>query len=260
MVLHRRAEVGHVQAPAQSLRQRGLEEFDDQVLALLADVDADLVVRQGDDHAAGCVRAAAEVEIADRLRLQVAAFGEHRPGRRCRAACHDRIEHHEQRLALQLRPVGRRRLQVDDQAGALTGLDDVHRADVALVDLHGVAAQPVGRAGHVERHPGGRLDREAVGNGLQRLRKIDPHDFDATLDLARDRLHHLGPRRHRQPEAERARKDGEHPSPARRDQFLVHFDLSCSCNAAVRSIHSPAESWTISRRTTSVSSTFMIRP
>ena len=64
--LHRRAEVGDVEAAAQAVGQARAQEFDDQVLALLADVDADLVVRQLDDDAAGAVGAAPEVDVAQR--------------------------------------------------------------------------------------------------------------------------------------------------------------------------------------------------
>jgi hypothetical protein len=58
--LHRRAEVGDVETAAQVVRQARAEELDDQALALLADVDADLVVRQLDDDPAGAVGAAPE--------------------------------------------------------------------------------------------------------------------------------------------------------------------------------------------------------
>jgi hypothetical protein len=48
--LHRRAEVGHVQLAAQVLRQGRLQEVDHQVLALLAQVHANLCAGQPDDH------------------------------------------------------------------------------------------------------------------------------------------------------------------------------------------------------------------
>ena len=46
--------------------QARAQELDDQAGALLADVDADLVVRQFDDDPAGAVGAAPEVDVAQR--------------------------------------------------------------------------------------------------------------------------------------------------------------------------------------------------
>ncbi len=80
--LHRRAEVGDVEAAAQRVGQARAQELDDQALALLADVDADLVVRQLDDDAAGAVGAAPEVDVAQRQRRAVQALGEARRLRR----------------------------------------------------------------------------------------------------------------------------------------------------------------------------------
>ena len=95
-----RAEVGHVQAAAQAFGQGRLQEFDHQVLALLADVDAHLVVGQVDDHAAGAVGAAAEIEVAQGLGVAVAALGEGRRRRGAGAGHRDRLQRHQQRLAL----------------------------------------------------------------------------------------------------------------------------------------------------------------
>ena len=72
--LDRGAEIGNVEPPAQAFGQRGLEEFDHQVLALLADVHANLVVRQGHDDAARAVGAAAEIQIPERLGFDVCGF------------------------------------------------------------------------------------------------------------------------------------------------------------------------------------------
>src|SRR5207237_9903333 len=62
--VHRRGEVRDIQAPAQIFRQRGLEELHDDVLALLADVDAGARVREIDDHAALAGAPAPEIDIA----------------------------------------------------------------------------------------------------------------------------------------------------------------------------------------------------
>ena len=62
--LHRRAEVGDVEAATQAVGQARAQELDDEALALLADVDADLVVRQLDDDPAGAIGAAPEIDVA----------------------------------------------------------------------------------------------------------------------------------------------------------------------------------------------------
>jgi hypothetical protein len=188
--LHRRAEVGHVQLAAQAFGQRGLEEFDHQLLALLADVDADLVVRQFDHHAAGRIRSAAEVEVLDRLRVAGAVFGElRRRGGGGPARRPHRVQRHQQRLALQLRLVAGGRLQVEHQPRAVTGGDHVDRAQVALVQFDRRAAQAVAGAGDVQRDARGGLDGEAGRHRVQRLREVDAHDLHATLQRAADRFH-----------------------------------------------------------------------
>ena len=62
----RGGEVDDVQPPAQVLGQRRLQEIDDDVLALLADIDTGLAVGQVDDDAAFAVAAAAKVDVAQR--------------------------------------------------------------------------------------------------------------------------------------------------------------------------------------------------
>ncbi len=64
--LHRRAEIADIEAAAQAFGQRCLEKLDHQVLALLANIDAHLVVGQLDDHAACVAHAAAEIDVAER--------------------------------------------------------------------------------------------------------------------------------------------------------------------------------------------------
>ena len=62
--LHRRAEVGHVQAALEVARHGGVGEVDDDLAALRADVDADLAVGEIDDDAAFAAGPAAEVDVA----------------------------------------------------------------------------------------------------------------------------------------------------------------------------------------------------
>ena len=68
--LDRRAEVGDVQAPAQCVGQRGLQELDHQVWRLAGGCPRPPgPLGQADDHAAGAVGAAAEVDVAQTLRI-----------------------------------------------------------------------------------------------------------------------------------------------------------------------------------------------
>ena len=108
--LHRRAEVGHVQTAAQVVGQRRAQELHHQALALLADVHAHLSAGQVDDHAAGAIGAAAEVDVAQRQQVGVLAAREMRRlrGRGEWQRCRRPLEHHQQRLALQLGAVAGR--------------------------------------------------------------------------------------------------------------------------------------------------------
>ena len=150
--LHRRAEIGDVEATTQVVGQARAEELDHQALALLADVDADLVVRQLDDDPTGAVGAAAEVDVAQRQLIAIEAFGEARglPARARQRGRRVVVERDDQHLAVDLRAVAGRRLEVQHQARALAGLGDADRAQVALVDLDRRLAEPVGDAGQVD--------------------------------------------------------------------------------------------------------------
>ena len=75
--LHRRAEVGHVEAPPQALGQRGLQEFDHQRSGPAGGCRRRPGCWAGPRRsAAGAVAAAAEVQVLDRLRVAIAALGE----------------------------------------------------------------------------------------------------------------------------------------------------------------------------------------
>ena len=191
--LHRRAEVGDVEAAAQAVGQRRAQELDDEVLALLADVDADLVVRQLDDDAAGAVGAAAEVDVAQRQlacgcrlsakrgRSAPLRARQRAPARCCRAR--------RQHLALDLRAVAGRLLEVQHQARALAGLGDADRAQVALVDLDASTCR--GRwstPGRSSAMRGGVCTVKPAGTAVSGFAQLDADDFGAGLLRAVDRL------------------------------------------------------------------------
>ena len=64
---HRRGEIGHVEAALQVLRQIGADEVDQDLVALLAQVDRRARIGELDDQAAGgrAIAAAAEIDVLD---------------------------------------------------------------------------------------------------------------------------------------------------------------------------------------------------
>ena len=86
--------------------QARAQELDDQVVALLANVDADLVVGQLDDDATGAVGAAPEVDVAQRQLVAIEAFGERVvcPLELASVGRHRVLERDHQHLAVDLRP------------------------------------------------------------------------------------------------------------------------------------------------------------
>ena len=117
--------------------------------------------------------------------LAVQALGEARrsPARRRwpAVAVHDALEHDDQHLAFELRPVVGRLLEVEHQARALAGLRHADRAQVALVDLDRRLAQRVADAGQVDRDARRRLDGEAGRHRGQRLAQLDADHLGARL-------------------------------------------------------------------------------
>ncbi len=186
--LHGGAEVGDVQALLEAGGQLGAQEFDDQVLALLADVHPDAVARQIHHHPAGPIAAAAEVDVTDAFGLGVAAFREVQRlggrrsgaggGRRGRGRGDNggdrlghgghrhrrhRIQRQHQGLALQLRLVLGGLLEVEHQAGAFTRLGHRHGAQIAQVDLLVAAPAGVAHARQVQRNARWRLQHKSAG-------------------------------------------------------------------------------------------------
>jgi hypothetical protein len=189
--LHRGAEVGDVEAAAQAVGQAGAQELDDQAGALLADVDADLVVRQLDHDPAGTIGTAAEIDFLQRQLAAVEALGKTRARRRGRGRegrGNDVLERDDEHLAVELGPIAGRLLEVEDEAGPLTRLGHAHRAQVALVDLDHRLAEGAGDARQIDRDPRRRLDGEAGRHRGQRLAHLDPDHLGARLLGAGDGL------------------------------------------------------------------------
>ena len=214
--------------------------------------------------AAGAVGAAAEVEVLAAAACRGCGSRRTLAARRWPgAAAADRLQRHQQRLALDLGLVGGGLLEVQHQPGAVAGLHHVDRAQVALVDVDGGAARgrwsrPGSRA-RCAPAPGSR-SRRARPSAAARSR-CARLPTPPCIEL-RDRLDRRSAPAPTQQAAPTARSAANGASSRRQVMFvvLVHFDLSCSCSVAVRSIHSPAASCTISRRATSVSLTLVIRP
>ena len=141
-------------------------------------------------------------------------------------------------------------------------LGDVGRTHVALVQFHRVPAQAVAHARQVDGHARRRLHGKAARHGRQRLAQLDAHDIGAGLLRTADRLDQvLCNGRERGGECER--QHGGFGAPLVHHAVLqgaFHRAFSCSCREAGRSIHSPAASCTISRRSTWVSVILTMRP
>ncbi len=250
----RGGEVGDVGAAAQVVGQRGLQEVDDQVAALLADVDAGLRIRQVDHHAPLAAGAAAEVDVAHReaargrrirtRRGEVGrSFAHHRALHRARSG---RRERDDEVATLHARLVGAHAGEVEHEPGAVAGLDDVGAAQVALVDGLHVAPEGVRgtrkiegdarRVGHAEarRRAGERLaqgqahvDRAALFGDLQRL---DP--VVEALRLRRVLGQH----------GRRGRQACESGCGQQHSDAVSHFPASwrsCNVSVLVRSTQSP---------------------
>jgi hypothetical protein len=267
--LHRRAEIGHVQALAELGRQGGLEELDHQGLALLLDVDAHLRVGQTDHHPTRAVGAAPEVDLAQPGHLGVLAG---RKVDRLRSPCRHggagglrALEDDEQRVALQLGAVIGGLTQVQHQAGTVARLGDGRRSHIALVDFDGVAPDGVAdRARQVERDARRTLDRETLGNFLQRFAEFHAQHLHARLLGSLDATNHVRLLRptHR---GQAACDDRNHGPSASFHKVLLqmpcfHRAASCNCNVVTFSTMSPDGSWSSSRSVNSVSSTFNTRP
>jgi hypothetical protein len=214
-----------------------------------ADVDADLVVRQIDDHAPGAVGTTAEVDVLQRDRTAVQGLGE--PGLLRRSirtghalAARWRIEQNQQGLALQFGAVGGGLLQIQHEAGSFAGLRDVDRTQVALVNLYARLSRAVDDTRKVDRHPRRGLHREAVGHSRQRLGQFDAHDLEPRLLRARDRLDRVLRKRRQRGTEEHCERDDSCP-PLSHHLLLLqahHRAFSWSWSELVRSIHSPAAS------------------
>ena len=186
--MHRRAEVGHVKAPAQAFRQARFQELDHYVLALHPHIHTHLVVWQRDHNATGTVQTAAEVKILDGQAVAVAVFRERGTRRRCRRRTGHRIEHHQQGLALYQRLVSSSLLEVEHHPRPVACLHHTDRAQIALVNFNRGTPHAIGDAREVERDARWCLDRKTSGNRVQWLGKVDTNHFCPTLQGSGNRF------------------------------------------------------------------------
>ena len=247
-------------AATQAVGQRRLGEVDHDRLALRADVDAGLAVRQVDDDAPGAVRSATEVDVANAVGRDRGGRFREAGGRRARGAAgaRDVGDRRRQRdhdgVAFDGRREGHAALEVHHQPRAVTGLDEVDRTQVALVGVDDVLARVVRRLHEVERDPRRRGDGERSRHRGRRGLQRDAHDEIAALLRGGHVLDGvvLG-RGDRRGEEDEERGRGEQPfahaalegqdgrrSTASRE--LLHRLFSCNCSVVARSTHSPAAS------------------
>ncbi len=260
------AEILHVEPALEILRQRGLDEVDDERLALLPDVDPGGGIGEVDDDPALAVRAAAEIDVAQRvLRVAGARLGEslHRLllGVELIALVD---ESHQHGVALDLCFERLRPVEIEDDTRPVAGLDHVDAAQRDVLD------QPLGRAetiagvDEIESDPRRRRDREARGRigGRVLQHELDDrpprrafrhrHRIDA---VGRLRVRRAGAEEREQGQEPRARAAGR-SRPGHdvvNENERAHFFRSCvfvsawiSCSVPVRSVQSPLPSCTSS--------------
>jgi hypothetical protein len=83
--LDRCRKISHIDPPAQTFRQAGLQKLSHQGLPLLTQIDPDLVMSQGDDDPASSIRANPKIKVFESLRVSAATVSRHR-GRGGRAS------------------------------------------------------------------------------------------------------------------------------------------------------------------------------
>ena len=174
---HRRAEIVDVEPALEVARQRSLEEIHDQVLALLPDVDACGIVGEVDDDPAFTALAAPEIDVAQRMRRVVAlGFGKalHLLGLCGRRGL---IRQRDQdRIALDVGLEGLRLVEVEHDARAIAGLDEVEAAQRRLRDLALRDAHAIGRIQKIEGDPRRALHGEPGGRIGRRRFQLEPDD------------------------------------------------------------------------------------
>ena len=181
-------------------------------------------------------------------------------------------QRHQDALAVDTDRMGQRTLEIQHHARATRGLHDVDGAQVALVELDQIASDGIDRARKVERDARRIGDREAGRHALHRVLHVDgQHDSGRCLrgvDTL-DRVVDVGRRRLRSGDGGIGGQAGDCQLRQRLDKTFdrhAHRLLpcraaaSCSSSLAGRSTHSPAASWTISLRSTSVSEILVTSP
>ncbi len=221
-----------------------MQEFDDQILTLLAKVDSDLIVWQAYYQTPRTVAAAAKIDILQWLYIMAAIFREHGAGidRGC-SRCGHRIQGHQKNFALKVSPIGCSRLQIQHHTRPVASLNHIGRFQVSLVDIDKSAASCITDALEVQRNASRRLNRKTGRHGRKVFRELNANDLCAVLDTPRDRFNgSLCGCTHAESAARR--KAGGLPKTSNLDLAPDHLFTfpSCRPRVLVRSTHSPAAS------------------
>ena len=181
-------KVRHVQAAAQALRQAAAKKLHHQVLPLLTDVDAHLVVRQVDDHTTSVFYATPKIDVPQRQRGHIAAFRKrtHRGSSDWRRS--DLVQRHQQRTSLNLSTVVGWLVEIKYHARAISCLRHLGHPQVAVVQFNCVALQIAGNAGKIQRNSRRRLNHETSWHRRQRFAELNTNDLSATLNRTGDGL------------------------------------------------------------------------
>ena len=151
--LHRSCEISNIEAPAQIVGQLAFLEIDHQGLPLLSDINPGIAIGQLDDHPAGTVGAAPEVDIAQRgSPVGHPGLRERRGGRWTRTAgAGSRRDGDEHGFAVNLGIVCYGALEVQYHTGTIAHLNHVDAAQFTLADILTVAAERIDRVWKIER-------------------------------------------------------------------------------------------------------------
>ena len=160
--LNRSSEIRNVKASAQTLRQRGLEEFHHHGLSLHPNIDTHLIVGKRHDDTSCSIGTSAKIQVLQRLGIAAPILGKPGSGRRRRRGAGSRIQHHQQRFALQLRLISGGLFEVQNHPGTVPCLHHADRFQIALIDLHRRTAHAIRYTREIQRNARRRLNRETA--------------------------------------------------------------------------------------------------
>ncbi|EKE16848.1 MAG: hypothetical protein ACD_10C00764G0005 [uncultured bacterium] len=126
-------------------RHRRLDEINDQIASLLPDIDAGSCIAEIDDNPSFTVFAAAEHHVTQRMLAAYGAFLDKAGATFSHRIAYARNgrERHVEGFTIEACCVVHVSPQIKDESSPLTHLDDVHAAQIALIDQLTVFSQSI---------------------------------------------------------------------------------------------------------------------